>query len=244
MIVELKPLIFDHSIFAPASSLMSQVLSLPMRGQLWEEKESILFSELASQAELVVDIGANYGYYSYLAVKAGAVKVIAVEPVPELAESIAMTVSKHELPIRVYNFACSDFTGETVLHRSTLPDHSTLLDTTWFMPVSANKCVCKRLDDVLNEVPDLIKIDVEGLEKKVLQGATSLLNDHDAKPAILIEYTVGLIDFEDSWIPYVLEHTGYNIYDLDMVKQNYESLSKWAADASDLESRNFLLFKR
>jgi hypothetical protein len=42
-----------------------------------------------------------------------------------------------------------------------------------------------RLDDVLAEAPDIIKIDVEGMEPAVLEGARGVLARH--RPAVYVE---------------------------------------------------------
>ena len=62
---------------------------------------------------------------------------------------------------------------------------------------------CKRLDDIYDGIPSIIKIDVEGHELQVLEGAINTIKTH--MPMILIE----IHNFENSEIPKFLENLGY-----------------------------------
>jgi FkbM family methyltransferase len=61
----------------------------------------------------------------------------------------------------------------------------------------------KKLDDVYTGIPSLMKIDVEGYELEVLEGAIEILKKH--KPALIVE----IHDIKSSLIPSFLIYNGY-----------------------------------
>lgn len=65
--------------------------------------------------------------------------------------------------------------------------------------------MCRRLDDIYTGRVSFIKLDVEGHELQVLEGAKNVILEN--LPTILVE----LIDYENSEVPSFLKELGYTL---------------------------------
>ncbi len=126
-----------------------------------------------------VDVGANAGMYTAMALRSGARSVVAVEPLPELADRLRST---HGRRVDVVAGALSSASGSAFLTvpvvdgvqrgtRATLNGGDVEGGRTLSVPLST-------LDDLGVEVGAMVKIDVEGHELEVLAGAARTLADH------------------------------------------------------------------
>lgn len=161
---------------------------------LFEKDTVAIFFEKAAKARTVLDIGANLGYYTYLAAAAGpGVKVIAFEPIKYLADKVRKNSSINEFNlVTVLNQAVSDKKGIFPFYINTKsPTMSTLSpevgpDKDLYEKVTVELI---RIDDYIEENNvigvDLIKIDVEEHEPEALEGMTKLL-ERD-KPDLICE---------------------------------------------------------
>lgn len=137
---------------------------------LLEFEDSLFMLHLLRPGELFVDIGANAGTYSLLAAKLARSDVIALEPCNSAVQSLKtnLALNKVEDRVEIIEQGASDkvdmlrFTTHIdALNRVTTDDGP-----------STMKCKVAPLDDILAEkAPVLIKIDVEGHEKWVIEGA-------------------------------------------------------------------------
>ncbi len=135
----------------------------------------------------ILDIGANRGMFSrcsnFIFPEA---KIIAFEPLKDCFDELNIlknTIKKFE----TYNFAISDQKKETVFHRSSYDYSSSLLEMGDIhkdaFPYSAKEksevVQVDTLDNILSgkklEEPILMKIDVQGNERAVLNGAIKTL---------------------------------------------------------------------
>lgn len=120
------------------------------------------------------DVGANVGPYGWLAAVFSNRRVIAFEPVPELADAIRAVATRNDLEINVEQVALSDNDGEAVLYLSDATDSSNSL-VSGFRPSSSSIDVPTiRLDSYVRStgiVPHVLKIDTETNEPEVLSGA-------------------------------------------------------------------------
>jgi FkbM family methyltransferase len=145
-----------------------------------------------SGADTVWDIGANSGIFTMAAAGRGA-RVLAVEPDPFLANALMRTRSANpQLHIEVLAGAISDKRGTATLEISSGGRAANALSTyalgrTAFGHSLAQVLVpTLRLDDLLSvSTPSLLKIDVEGAELAVFQGASRLLRQ--VRPRIIVE---------------------------------------------------------
>jgi len=182
----------------------------------WESETIPVFYRLAQSAEIVLDIGANTGFYTLLACTANPrARVIAFEPVPRVYEKFLEHIRLNHFEDRceAYQIAVSNFVGMAEMHipLGDLPTSASL-----------NPEGFRGFDGVLRQVPvttidavvgertvDLAKIDVEGFEPQVLEGMQMTLQRF--RPALFIEC---LPDGPYQQVEEMLKVQGYQIYAL------------------------------
>lgn len=159
-----------------------------------------------------LDVGANVGYFTLLASTLGA-RVVAYEPTPSvfarLKENVALNGFQHA---DLVNAAVMDKSGTLSLHLSgDDPEANSLFGND---PLSVSVPAVSLDDDLAArsiEHVDLLKIDAEGAEPFVLDGATRLLSSPHP-PAIIIEvnaFTLNCAGLKPSDIFSRLESHGY-----------------------------------
>jgi FkbM family methyltransferase len=162
-------------------------------GETYEIKQTRYFKSLLKPGSVVLDIGANVGYYSLAAaplVGSGG-RVYAFEPVAQqfgrLKENVLRNGIPHVLP---YQLALSEKSGQAVMH---LDDEfntgSASLRPAGLSNVWDEIVACTTLDDFAESHAldrlDVIKIDVEGYESAVLMGGHKVLERFH--PVLLVE---------------------------------------------------------
>lgn len=151
-----------------------------------------LIEPLCRPGDCVLDIGANVGDWTLpMALRVGPLgKVIAFEPVPYLAETIVKTarVNRHSW-VEVQQLALSSMDGTTEFSVERANSGGSRLG---HMDGDFSQITVRtaRLDSILASRPDIeridfVKIDVEGFEEAVLQGARASLARF--RPGLLVE---------------------------------------------------------
>lgn len=144
----------------------------------YEREQTALFQQLLRPGATVLDVGANVGYYTLLAsVLAGdAGRVHAFEPEPKNAGFLRDHVRiNRRRNVTVQQAAVSDRAGTARFDFGGGSGTGHLADT------GAIEVRTLRLDDYCAEhglAPSAIKIDVEGAEVSVLEGARETLARH------------------------------------------------------------------
>jgi FkbM family methyltransferase len=139
--------------------------------------------ELVRPKMSVWDIGANVGLFSFAAASLGA-QVVAVEADLWLANLMHRSALLNKLPVTVLPAAVSDRQGVSKLYLSDHGKASNSLSGSG----PAQTIVTVTLDWMLNyfPAPQVLKIDVEGLEYAVLTGAQKVF---ESRPLIFCEVT-------------------------------------------------------
>ena len=173
------------------------------------QKEPITIQWIAefSQGDVLVDIGANVGMYSLWAAKTRGVRVFAFEPEAQNYALLNRNIALNDLggQIKAFCLALSDAAGYSELHLSALQIggscHS-LGERVDFRhqpmkPAFSQGCIAARLDDLVAQgvvpTPAHIKIDVDGIEPKVIAGARRVIADARVR-SLLIEINQNLAD--------------------------------------------------
>ena len=139
-----------------------------------------------SSASLVIDIGAHIGFFTKESLKLFPLaKVIAVEPPGRNANSFevlhAEKISKEF--VQLQNVAAWSFNGRIPFHfesSNTANNHFDSNSATWVSCLTVDSLISQTTPSIL-----ILKIDVQGFEFEVLEGAVETLKTH--KVALLIE---------------------------------------------------------
>jgi FkbM family methyltransferase len=178
------------------SRLVVPILSGPNRGMRWRvgafdhgcwlgsfelEKQRRLRNRL-QKGMTVFDIGAHAGFYTLLLSRAvgDSGKVFAFEPWPaNVTDCVAHVRMNHLSNVVVVPAAVGRTGGLTSFESGESSSTGKLADADTVVRVA-----CFSLDDLIATdrlpLPDVIKVDVEGAESQVLEGARELLGQHAA----------------------------------------------------------------
>ena len=155
----------------------------------WSVKQFIF--KHYSDYNIFLDIGANIGTYSILLAKLG-LKCHAFEPAKENFTAFQINILLNDLgeKISTYNFGLGskncleDFIFETVNTGASHLSKSAHFDTTIVGLKKNEKVEIKTLDSIIDQLKlnktdrIIIKIDTEGMEPSVLEGAQSFIRDY------------------------------------------------------------------
>jgi FkbM family methyltransferase len=205
-----KLITFEHLIISREGCIISNgaanfrwdpkdpasLLGYPLRGD-FEDLETRIAVAFAKKSNCVVDVGGNFGWYAcqLRAAMPDCGEIHIFEPVPyeHAALTKNMALNGRDSVKTMINPVClSDEPGEVTLH---VPNKlgsafASLAEQNYNSGFQRIIVRAETLDDYCqkNNVKqvDFLKIDVEGAELKVLQGATTIFNG-DHKPAVLIE---------------------------------------------------------
>lgn len=153
---------------------------------LLEYEEMCLVLHCLRRGDLLLDCGANAGAFTLLAAGIRRSDVVAVEPVPATYDLLCANISLNALEgVRALNVGLAEVPGrlrftttDKTMNRVVLPDEA--CDACTVVDV-------RTVDDVTaTRRPTFIKLDVEGFERKVLEGAQKTLEEPDVK-VVLVE---------------------------------------------------------
>jgi len=154
----------------------------------YEPYETQLILRQAKVGDVVIDVGANIGYYTVLlADKVGKTgKVYAFEPDIINFEILKKNIEANNLKnVEIINAAVGSKAGKLKLHKSkeNLGDHKLYGDDKETEEVKIIK-----IDDFLKNIKiDLMKIDTQGWEPEVIEGAKKIISKN--KPIMFLEYS-------------------------------------------------------
>ncbi|MEM2030860.1 MAG: FkbM family methyltransferase [Archaeoglobaceae archaeon] len=143
-----------------------------------------------SQGDIVFDVGAHFGFFSYYALQKGAKKIYAFEPNPyvfEILKEHANIWDKEK--IEPFCLALSSFEGEAILmipKGKELYGWATINETR--TETEKRKIKTTTIDKFVEEnnieKVDFIKIDTEGYEREIIKGAKKTIRKFKPKMAI------------------------------------------------------------
>jgi FkbM family methyltransferase len=177
--------------------------------------------------DIFCDIGANVGSYTVLASGVCGARTLAFEPDPEAAAALRRNVelnelvdfvTAHEIGLGAYEGEASFTVGLDTENRVTKDGYGQI-----------RKIQVSTLDRIINhEAPILLKIDVEGFNCEVVEGARRVLASKDLK-AVIIEWPSQVFD--------ILAELNF-----DMVA--YNAFERKVEECSDKYSQSNYLFIR
>ncbi|MEX0917679.1 MAG: FkbM family methyltransferase [Candidatus Paceibacterota bacterium] len=187
----------------------------------WETRIATLLERELRHGDTFVDVGANIGCFTFPgALFVGATgHVIAFEPIVRLAKQIASSVARNnfqnvsiqqmavgrEQGVGTLSLVPGNIGGSSLVKENT----SGMFETVAVSTLDAELSSCERVD--------LIKIDVEGYELEVLEGARHILQKHT--PKLILEFSPNVYRKRDPGIArsilMLLREMGYVIRDIE-----------------------------
>lgn len=183
----------------------------------WDREVAEAFKATLKPEDVFYDVGANIGYFSLLAASIGVGRVVAFEPLEELAQRAEGNVALNGFGdvVRVVHLALGDALGSAQYEPG--PDWNSgagrILPKA--VPREGVTVQVTTLDDFLSETesapPTVMKIDVEGFESKVLRGARQLLEERPPRVIVFEGDCSPEGELEDREVSRILENAGYRI---------------------------------
>jgi FkbM family methyltransferase len=182
---------------------------------LLKEPETIEWIEGFNKDELFWDVGANIGVYSLYAAKKGN-NVLSFEPMSANYFLLNKNIESNKLSGKIKAF-CLAFNDETILNSLNMSNtslgsaHSTFLEDVDqygknFTPAFKQAMLGFNIDGFIEqfspEFPNHIKIDVDGIEDKIIYGARNTLSDARLK-TLLIELDPTRVNLSERMVKYL-----------------------------------------
>ena len=151
---------------------------------IYEVNESMFAVHFLREEDTFLDIGANLGHYSLVASGLTGAKSIAIEPIPATMKKLQKQIDINQLNDRIIpmNIGLSDVISN-LYFSSDNDDMNHIVNSDYpnaiQIPVYTIDSVCE------NEAVSLLKMDVEGYEKYVLEGGHVTLNNQNLKAMIV-----------------------------------------------------------
>ncbi|MGQ9721539.1 MAG: FkbM family methyltransferase, partial [Candidatus Jordarchaeum sp.] len=176
-----------------------------------------MMKRIIKDDDVIIDIGANLGYYALLEAKfARNGKVFAIEPVPSNVDLLIKNTKLNKYSnIKIFQYAIGDKNGKEKMYISNKSNWASLTkisDTNIInvldVPVITLDTFVKRFVD---KYPTLVRMDVEGYEYNIIKGAKKLLESN--KPLrLFIEFHPHLISKDKiMYILHIMEKNNFKI---------------------------------
>ncbi len=200
-----------------------------------EDRTASLFLQLVSPGHVVIDVGANVGFYSLTAASlvGPAGRVVAFEPGPKTASRLRENAALNGFAnLVVVEAAVSDKPGVLRLHLGEDSEGNSLFDpgqeATDSVEVSVLTLDAYAEAEGIARV-DLLKIDAEGAEVGIIRGARRVLTGPDAPPVIVEANPLTLRTAGESVgsLRAELESLGYTIEVIEAMPWRGEVVENW-----------------
>jgi len=210
---------------------------------------SVLFTTLKRfgfSPRHVLDIGANHGNWTRVALNYfPEAEYLLIEPQDHLKVHVQDLIDSG-YKIRWINVGVADKPGTLRFYVSDRDDSSTFLpreEQPQTRVASETTVAVETLDAIVSTyklpAPEMVKIDAEGFDLKVMQGAASLIGKTDL---FLLEAGV-LCPFENSVVRVVstMEYLGYRLVDITELNRSPKHGVLWLTELAFLRTSNPLL---
>jgi len=160
---------------------------------LYDTNEMLFMMHYLRPEDTFVDIGANIGVYSVLASGVTGAKSLSFEPIPSTFSRLKRNINYNNLQDKteLFNLGVGDKEEMLVFSDSLDAINHVISDGNYSGPVT--NIPVNSLDNLMaNQTPNLVKIDVEGFEANVINGATKTLERPELR--VIIMETNGLSD--------------------------------------------------
>lgn len=173
----------DVMLYNPADQFVGR--SFDLYGQFSFSELSFLLMG-TEEGHTVIDVGANIGAFT-IPLARQARRVVAIEPQRLIFQMLCANVALNGLcNVQAMHAAAGNVAGEAALVPVLDPAHGHNFGGLSIEGrTSGEKVSTVVLDDLDLDACHLVKIDVEGMERQVIQGASRLIREH--RPALYVE---------------------------------------------------------
>lgn len=137
-----------------------------------------LTEEFLQKTDVALDIGANIGYYTIPIAKI-VDEVIAVEPLAKLIQKLSINLKLNEIKnVSTYNLALGDHENLKIpIYETKIHNHSALIKPTKYIKqhLTYQTTIDKFLSPEVAKLTNFIRMDVEGYETEIIEGAINWL---------------------------------------------------------------------
>ncbi|QSJ15842.1 FkbM family methyltransferase [Nostoc sp. UHCC 0702] len=213
------------------------------------EREMMIINKLVPRKGCAIDVGANQGIYTYVLAEICSV-VEAFEPQPDCAELIVKYGKKFSKNINVHNCGLSNVNGTLslkipVVKGKVITGLASFVETNY--EYNSLDVPVRRLDDYNFKNVVFIKIDVEGYERQVIEGARETILRE--KPILLVEIeqrhlnNISIKTVFDEILQ--LQYKGFFLYQDKLVNieefslEKYQNLSR-DTGINNLRNKNYI----
>jgi len=205
-----------------------------------------LLNRLGFRPKHIVDVGANHGNWTRTAIRYfPSAAYTLVEPQAHLKEHIQDLINQG-YKITWISVGCSDVPGELSLMLSHRDDSSTFVVTDSYGKSTGSHSIIVPVT-TLNQIassstglPDVVKIDAEGFDLKVLAGASDLIGKTEI---FLIEAGICSKHYDNSIMNVMgrMEQMGYDLMDITDLNRSPKSGVLWLSELAFVRKQSQLL---
>ena len=193
-----------------------------LRYKTHESASTKILRKLLSKGMNCLDLGSNIGYYATIESKliGNSGKVYAMEPIPRNFNLLKQNIKVNNLKnVQPFNMAASNYDGQINLYLSNKSNLCSAIKTDTLL----NQTITRKAttvdsfletENIQPENINLLRMDVEGYETKILEGAKNLL-EHSKNITLFIEFHTAIIksqgiNLEDTFG--LIEDYGFTLY--------------------------------
>jgi FkbM family methyltransferase len=205
-----------------------------------------LLKRLGFDPKHILDVGANRGYWTREAINCFPLAhYTLVEPQDELKIYIQDLVERG-FHLHWINAGASDRPGVFPLHILGHDQSSTFLQVprTESESIQRVEVPLRTVNEIVSSsglpAPEMVKIDAEGLDLKVLAGASELFGKTEI---FLAEASIGQLDFENTALPLIqtMAKAGYRLIDITDLNRSPRYGVLWLCELAFLSNTSKLL---
>ncbi len=179
----------EFSLIIKANEIVGRVIQAH---GAFEAAETAFFQSIVRDTDIIFDVGGNVGYFSMLfAARARRGEVHVFEPIPLNASLIKASADLNGFSqITVNRCAVGDERKDVAFSVSMDSAYSSMIDTGRSAEAASISVPMETIDAYVaaHDIPrvDLMKVDVEGAEHLVIDGASGLLRDPARRPRLVM----------------------------------------------------------
>jgi FkbM family methyltransferase len=178
--------------------------------------------------DLFVDVGANAGSYTVLACAARGARGYAIEPIPKTFDRLMKNIRLNQIENQVNCLNIGVGATHGTINFTSNRDVNNFALEPGVLQDDAIEVEVFPLDDVLaGETPTLIKVDVEGYETALLEGAKATFRNSSLK-AVIMELDEAAASRYGYDVPHLVDKViGFGLmpYSYDPIKRSLQRLS-------------------